>query len=82
MSDFYIIYPGQRYVTAAQIHTWYSDACANGQIGKRYLDAKTHKEMADALADAGKITLATPGVDVCAKCGELLKLGVTHDCWD
>lgn len=55
--DFYIVYPERRYVRASQIHTWYDDAVANGEIDQCYLNAKTHNEMAEALSDAGIITL-------------------------
>jgi hypothetical protein len=55
--DFYIVYPERRYISAARIHAWYKDAVANGEIAEEHCNAKTHQEMADALSDAGIITL-------------------------
>lgn len=54
---FWIIWPEARFVPAAQIRRWYFDAVANDQIAPEYLDEVRPERMAEALSDAGLITL-------------------------
>lgn len=52
---FFILWPEQRYVTAAQIETWYSDAIANEEVDD--LTCETPADKAAELHHAGVITL-------------------------
>lgn len=54
---FYIIYPENRFVTSSQMKMWYYDAVANDEIAREYLDLDDTARMAEALSDAGIITL-------------------------
>lgn len=54
---FWIIYPENRFVSEQQMKTWYFAAAANGDIAREYLDLTDVAKMAEALGDAGLITL-------------------------
>jgi hypothetical protein len=56
-AKFWIVWPEQRFVSADQIRTWYSDAVANGEMAREYLDLTDVGRMAEGLSDAGMITL-------------------------
>jgi hypothetical protein len=53
----YIVWPEKRYVTDEQINVWYEDAVANDEIDAPYLDAKTPEAKAEALEDAGLLSI-------------------------
>lgn len=57
VTKFWIIWPESRFVTEHQMKTWYFDAVANNQIAREYLDLADVAKMAEALSDAGLITL-------------------------
>ncbi len=58
MSDgIMIIWPERRWISAKQIESWFADGVTNNEIDPGYLHAKTTREMAAALSDAGIITL-------------------------
>lgn len=57
METFYIVWPEEGLVSAAKIVGWFEDAVADGKIEEDYLDAKFPQEMAQALDNAGIITL-------------------------
>lgn len=53
----YIIYPEERYISDAQVTSWFTDAVANGDVSKVDRPGElTTNEMAAALEDAGLIT--------------------------
>lgn len=54
---FWIIWPENRFVSDTQMKIWYYDAVVNGQIAKEYFDLTDTAMMAEALSDAGLITL-------------------------
>jgi hypothetical protein len=58
INRYQLIYPEPRTVTAEQINSGYSDAVANGDV--EYVDDLTTTEKAEALENAGLITLASP----------------------
>ncbi len=52
-----ILYPKRRYVSAATIEGWFSDAAADEMIDPTYLGTTDVETMAVALEDVGMITL-------------------------
>jgi hypothetical protein len=57
----YIVWPEKRYVTDDQIDVWYEDAVANDEIDAHYLGAETTQAKAEALDDAGLLTIGKQG---------------------
>lgn len=59
-ADFHLVYPEARTVSSGRISGWYMDAVANGKLAPEYLnlDATDFDKMAEALEDAGLITVS------------------------
>jgi hypothetical protein len=53
---FYVIWPDPRWVSEAQIRSWYDDAVADGDIAEEYLFAHDVETMQRALSDCGFVT--------------------------
>lgn len=53
----FIIWPERRFVSDQQIESWFLDAVADAQIGPDRFHAESVREKAEALEDAGFITL-------------------------
>lgn len=53
-----LIYPEKREVTETQIRQWCLDAIDNGDVDPQDVDQESVQSMAEALEDAGLITLA------------------------
>lgn len=55
-TEYYIVWPEKKWISAETIRTWYADGVDNEDISPEYRGATELDEMAAALDDAGIIT--------------------------